>query len=286
MGASAPAQADTKQARPTTLNVVAMGDSYASGTGAGDYKDGTGVPNGCWRSSNSYSETLVERMRAAGVSVSFKNVSCSGAATTNMITSFKGQPPQLKALTKDTDLVFLTIGTSDVDFAGYGAQCIAADCSGPAAQEMLSRMPRMGDYVLSLMIKIKAYSPKATIVLTGYGSQLTEGANAPGIPLDPICEPQYFSSQERIDGNAVARALDANLRHAAEHAGATFVSPYVDSVNLHPSFEGHSLCESTEPYYRGLEALAPGQEGMEAVLHLNASGQEALADLIQGEFVR
>jgi lysophospholipase L1-like esterase len=286
VGAAAPTQAATKQAGPRTLNVVALGDSYASGTGAGDYQDGTGVPNGCWRSANSYSETLVERLRGEGVPVSFANVSCSGATTSDLSQPFKGEPPQLDALTRNTHVVSLTVGTSDIDFAGYGAQCIAADCSGPAAQEMLSRMPAVGENVAALLAEIKARSPKAVIVMTGYGSQLTEGENAQGVPLDPICDPAYFSSQERVDGNAVARALDATLRATAQEANATFVSPYVDSVNLHPTFEGHSLCESTEPYYRGLEALAPGQEGMEAVLHLNAAGQGALADLIQEQLVR
>lgn len=275
----APAQAATK-----TLNVVALGDSYGSGTGAGDYLDGTGVANGCWRSANSYSETLASRLRDAGARVSFTNVTCSGAATANLSQSFKGEPPQLDALTASTHVVFLSIGTNDIDYAAYGGLCVVADCSGAATQAELAKLPGMGQNVAALLGEIKARSPRAKIVMTGYGSQLTAGDNAPDVPLDPICGPGFFTAQERINGNQVASGLDSTLRQTARQAGVTYVSPYLSSGAIHPTFAGHSLCESTEPYYRGFDALAPGQEGQEAVLHLNATGQTALADLVQARF--
>ncbi|ONI88827.1 hypothetical protein ALI22I_17825 [Saccharothrix sp. ALI-22-I] len=273
---AASAQAETAP----TLNVVALGDSYGSGTGAGDYLDGTGVANGCWRSANSYSETLVGRLRAAGRQVAFTNVACSGATTGDLRQEFKGEPAQLDALRSDTHLVFLSIGTNDIDFAAYGGLCIASDCSGAATRDELAKLPVMGQNVATLLSDIKARSPRARIVLTGYGSQLTAGENAADVPLDPICGPAYFTSQERIDGNRVAGALDLTLRRTARQAGVTFVSPYTNSVDLDPAFAGHSLCESAEPYYRGFDALAPGQEGQEAVLHLNKTGQATLAGLV------
>jgi lysophospholipase L1-like esterase len=276
-GLAAPAQADTKW----SLNVVALGDSYGSGTGAGDYQDGTGVPNGCWRSANSYSEVVVGRLRATGLPVSFTNVTCSGASTADVRQPFKGQPAQLDALRRDTHLVFLSVGTSDIAFADYGLVCVVSDCSGAPSQAEIAEMPGMGENVAALLTEIRTRSPWAKIVLTGYGSQLTAGENAEGVPLDPICDPGFFSSQERIDGNGVVRALDATLRQAARQGHATFVSPFLrNSVDLRPSFVGHSLCEAGAPFYRGFDALAPGQEGVEAVLHLNKDGQAALADLI------
>lgn len=271
--AAAPAQAEAQ-----TLNVVALGDSYGSGTGAGDYLDGTGVTNGCWRSGNSYSETLVKRLRANGAQVSFTNVTCSGAATKDLSQSFKGEAPQLDALSQDTNVVLLSIGTNDIDFAAYGGLCIQADCSGAATQGMLGKLPGMGQNVAALVGEIKSRSPRAQIVMTGYGRQLTDGANAADVQLDPICGAGVFTSQERVEGNQVASGLDTTLRQTAQQSGVVYISPYATS------FAGHSLCESAAPYYRGLEALAPGQEGSEAVLHLNKAGQSALADLVEGEF--
>lgn len=284
-GVAAVAPAQASQHGP--LNVVALGDSYGSGTGAGDYLDGTGVPNGCWRSANSYSEVLVARARAIGVPVSFTNVTCSGAATSDLGQSFKGEPPQLDALRPDTHVVFLSIGTSDIEFADYGLLCIAADCSGAASQAEIAEMPAMGQNVAALLDEIRSRSPRAKIVMTGYGRQVTAGENAPGVPLDPICDPGIFSSQERADGSEVVSALDATLRRTAREGGAMYVSPYRgNSVDLHPAFAGHSLCEGTDPYYRGFDALAPGQEGPEAVVHLNAAGQAAMADLVLSKLFR
>jgi lysophospholipase L1-like esterase len=276
---AAPAQATTHA--PTQLNIVALGDSYGSGTGAGDYQAGTGVPNGCWRSANSYSEVVTAQLRAAGAPVTLTNVTCSGASTATLSQTFKGEPPQLDALRQDTHVVFLSIGTNDIGFADYGLQCVLADCSGAPSQAELAAMPAMGQNVTALLAEIKTRSPHANIVVTGYGSQLTAGENAADVPLDPICDPSFFSAQERVEGNQVARALDATLRGAARSAGAAFVSPFQrNSADLRPSFDGHSLCQADVPFYRGFDALAPGQEGTEAVLHLNKAGQSALADLI------
>ena len=268
----------------TSLNVVAMGDSYGSGTGAGDYEPGTA--GGCFRSANSYSSVIVDKLRQRGKRVKFTNVTCSGSAIRTLRESFKGEPPQFDALKRDTKVVLLSIGTGDIDFAGFGGLCIQADCSGAPATAIKGLLPAMGENLKTLLIDIKARSPRAKIVLTGYGQQVTPNENAEGVPLDPICDSQVFSAQERVEGNQVARELDATLRNAAKTARARgvnvlFASPYVNSVDLRPEFEGHSLCQSEPPFYRGFDALAPGQEGIDAVLHLNRQGQAAMADLIQ-----
>jgi hypothetical protein len=213
--------------------------------------------------------------------VSFTNVTCSGAATTDLRQPFKGEPPQLDALRRDTHVVFLSIGPHDIEFADFGLLCVTGDCSGAASEAEIAEMPAMGQNVAALLTEIRKRSPWAKIVMTGYGSMLTAGANAEGVPLDPICDPAIFTSQERVDGNRVVSAFDATLRSTARQAGARYVSPFLkNSVDLHPAFAGHSLCEAGESYYRGFDALAPGQEGVEAVLHLNKAGQAALADLV------
>ncbi|MFC4011023.1 SGNH/GDSL hydrolase family protein [Nonomuraea purpurea] len=268
----------------TSLNVVAMGDSYGSGTGAGDYEPGT--EGSCFRSANSYSEVTVGKLREQGKRVKFTNVTCSGSAITTLKESFKGEPPQFDALKRDTNVVMLSIGTNDIEFAAFGGLCIQADCSGAPATAIRELLPAMGENLKTLLSDIKTRSPRATIVLTGYGQQVAPGENAGGVPLDPICDSQVFTPQERVDGNQVSKELDATLRNATKAAQARgidvrFFSPYVNSVDLRPEFEGHSLCQAEPPFYRGFDALAPGQEGNDAVLHLNKQGQAALADLLQ-----
>jgi lysophospholipase L1-like esterase len=266
------------------LHVAALGDSYASGTGAGNYVAGTeGI---CWRSNNSSSAVNVAALRSAGVVVEFANATCSGATIAALHQPFKGQPAQLDVLRSDTDVVQLTIGASDIEFASYGGLCIQSDCSGAPTDAMLAKLPALTQSLTTALADIHARSPHARIVLAGYGRQLNPGPNPVGAQLDPICGDGVVSAAERLDGNRVSSALDDALRTASRTARArgvnvTFVSPFKDRAgNVLPAFVGHSLCESGAPYYRGLEALAPGQEGPDAVLHLNSAGQSAMADLI------
>lgn len=272
-------------AATSTVNVVALGDSSASGTGAGDYQDATGTPGGCWRSANSYSEDLVAALRARGKAVTFTNVTCSGAATQDLRQPFRGQPPQLDSLKPTTNLVTLTIGGNDIALADFAGLCVQGDCSGAPAEAVLRRLDTLSSNVSSLLADIKARSPHARIVVTGYGRQLTAGANAPDVPLDPICGDGIITGPERADGAKIANVLDARLRAATLHArlrgaDAVYVSPFARPGVLTTEFTGHSLCEAAAPYYRGFDALAPGQEGPEAVLHLNKAGHKVLAGLI------
>jgi lysophospholipase L1-like esterase len=259
-------------ASTTPLHIAALGDSSAAGTGAGDYEAGT--EGTCWRSANSYPEQVVARLRAQGISVAFTNVACSGAATSDLYQAFLGQRSQFDALWVDTDIVLLTIGANDIGYAAYDGLCIQGDCSGAPTRAIATKLPDMARNLAKLFQDIRNRSPHAKIVLTGYGSQLTAGANADG-ELDPICAANVFSPQERTEGNVLSGQLDKTLRDAATQSGITFVSEYTAD-----SFAGHSLCQADTPFYRGFDALAPGQEGPDAVLHLNKAGQTALADLV------
>jgi lysophospholipase L1-like esterase len=266
------------------LSMVVLGDSYASGTGAGDYQSGTA--GNCWRSDNSYAEVVAGQLTAAGRKVALTDVACSGAETADLSQSFKGEPPQLQALKANTDVVFLTIGTNDVDYAAYGGLCLQGDCTGAPTQQILGRLPAMGDSVAKLLGTIKSLSPHAKLVLTGYGRQVTIGDNAPDVQVDAACGAGLLTSDERVQGNSVASGIDATLRAAVTTAkgsgvDVTYVSPYTDPTTVGPVFAGHSLCEAKPSFYRGFDALAPGQEGQEAVFHLNKDGQAALASLIR-----
>ncbi len=272
----------TAQAAPS-FNVVALGDSIAAGTGAGDYEPGT--EQTCYRSRNSASSILAEEFRRQGTEVDFANVTCSGAAITDLRKTFKGEPPQLDALSQDTDLVTLTIGGNDIGLATFGLVCLQGNCTGTATTAILNRIPAVTPALGDLLAEISRRSPRAQIILTGYGKIVTDAPNPPGVTLDPICGAGLLTDQERASGGQVFTALDTALSQAARSAEASginvrFVSPYQDSTTLRPEFAGRSLCESATPFYRGFDALSPGQEGAVAVLHLNRQGHATLAQLI------
>jgi hypothetical protein len=180
-------------------------------------------------------------------------------------------------LRRDTNLVLLTIGTNDIDYAAYGGTCVQADCTGAPTEAILAKLPQMGRNVSALLTEIRKRSPYARVVLVGYGRQVSTSDNPPGATLDPICGDGILTTAERREGNVVADRLDATLRSAAARRGVVFASPFD-----HPErFNGHALCEAGTPFLRGFDALAPGQEGPEAVFHPNQQGQAALATLVR-----
>jgi lysophospholipase L1-like esterase len=263
-----------------STSLVVLGDSYASGTGAGAYQDGTA--GNCWRSNNSYGEQVATRLRAAGRLGSLANVSCSGAATADFSRPFKDRPAQLDALKRDTSLVLLTVGTNDIDYSTYGGTCIQADCTGAPTDAILAKLPQMGRNVTALLTEIGKRSPKAHVILVGYGRQVSTSDNPDGAALDPICGDGVLTTAERREGNKVADGLDAALRSAVTAAfrKGVFVT-YASPFSRPDTFDGHALCEAGTPFLRGFDALAPGQEGAEAVFHPNQQGQAALATLVR-----
>ena len=91
-------------------NYVALGDSYSSGVGAGDYIASSG---GCDRSPNAYSALWANAHSPA----SYTSVACSGATTADVESS------QLSALSPSTTLVSMTIGGNDENFSGVMEDC-------------------------------------------------------------------------------------------------------------------------------------------------------------------
>lgn len=182
----------------------------------------------------------------------------------------------------------LTIGGNDIDLTAFGLVCLQSDCTGAASTAILNRIPSVTPALGGLLAEINQRSPRAQIILTGYGRIVSDAPNPPGVTLDPICGAGLLTGQERASGGRIFAALDAALSQAARSAQASginvrFVSPYQDSTVLRPEFAGHSLCESTAPLYRGFDALGSGQEGAVAVLHLNQQGHAALGRLILAE---
>src|SRR5215469_16171897 len=84
-----------------TISYVALGDSYSSGLGAGNFSDGS-----CDERSNAY--PVLWHNSHGG---SFTNATCSGATTSDVLNS------QLSGLSASTTLVTMTIGGNDVGFA-------------------------------------------------------------------------------------------------------------------------------------------------------------------------
>ncbi|MEU7817487.1 SGNH/GDSL hydrolase family protein [Pseudonocardia sp. NPDC049154] len=208
------------------VDYVALGDSYAAGVGA--TPDGTS--GACARSTASYPA----RYAAATGPASFTSVACSGATTAGVLRD------QISAVTKDTDLVTITVGGNDTGFAPVLARCTTSPDDAGCDQAVRAG-ERVARYVLpsALAVVLGAVhlrAPEARVVVLGYPRLFGDG---PGCPLNAV-------RSARLD--AGADVLNDRIAETAQRFGATF-------VDVRPAFGGHGLC-SAAPWI-----VAPGGPG-------------------------
>lgn len=218
---------------------VALGDSYSSGTGTGDYLDDGSQ---CQRSAHAYPSLITA---SAGLDLNLR--ACSGATTADVTQS------QLSALSTSTDRVSISVGGNDAGFASVLTECAqpawASDCNTAidgAQSTINATLPsRLG----TLYSSIRSTAPNATVVVVGY----------PRIFMGEDCNAlTWFSPEEESRLNATADLLNSRLRTAASAAGFTFADPTA-------RFTGHAVCDSPE-WINGLsnpvsDSYHPNQAG-------------------------
>lgn len=197
---------------------VALGDSYSSGVGAGDYISASGS---CDRSPNAYPYLWAD----ANAPASFTDEACSGAKTTDVIAN------QLGALNSSTSLVSMTIGGNDVGFSSVMETCVLDSTStcvsaiDSAESEAENQLPAKLDAVYG---DIAADAPNAHVVIMGYPEfyDLSESSGCIGL-----------STTDRTDLDHAADILDGVIQSAAQSYGFTY-------VDIRPYFSGHEICDS------------------------------------------
>ncbi|KAB8162258.1 lipase [Streptomyces sp. 3MP-14] len=198
---------------------VALGDSYSSGNGAGNYIDSSG---NCHRSNNAY-PALWER---ANNPSSFSFVACSGAVTSDVTGS------QVSALNSSTGLVSITIGGNDAGFADVMTTCVLGSDStclnriNTARNFVNSTLPARLDSVYNA---IKSRAPNAHVVVLGYPRFYTEPS---GICLG-------LSQTKRQAINDASDLLNSVISARASAHGFTY-------GNVAAAFDGHELCSGDD----------------------------------------
>jgi lysophospholipase L1-like esterase len=203
-----------------SVNYVALGDSYSSGLGAGNYISSSGS---CYRSYNAYSELW----DAAYAPSSFSFVACSGAKTTDVISS------QLSYLNSSTTLISMTIGGNDVGFSSTMETCVlgtTSDCVNAidqAESEMQTQLPGELDTLYS---DIRSHAPYAHVVILDYPELYDLSKSSTCIGL---------STTDRTDLNQAADELDATIQtEVAKYSGFTY-------ADVRSAFYGHEICDSS-----------------------------------------
>ena len=283
---------------PSFKQYVAMGDSYSSGEGNGDFYAGTDIANvnKCHRSANAYGPLIATQVPYENLGlVDF--TACSGATTEDVLglpdpvdPSDKGgiwnEPAQIDALSDQTDVVTISIGGNDIGFGEFAYQCIAFDCDVNTTayyDAMHATEFDLHAKLYSLYQQLLEKAPNAKIYVVGY-TQLAPDPSLGSMPLQ--CA--YFNSSTHGAGEdaRAARLLVAKLNEVIDFAVTSaesvkpeydgrisFIDPNEDTL---ANFAQHDVCQGGNSYFHNVtpeDAIAYKQK----IFHPNVAGQEAYA---------
>lgn len=264
---------------------VALGDSYSSGEGVPPFDPATDTKtNKCHRSTRAYSQVFAP----PNYQLNRTFLACSGAVTDNVgrldaAGSLTGVPhpdddsgvlqlARLDAATwGQTDLVTISIGGNDAQFASVLKQCVFLPCHrGKRAKRIIERIANEVPGLLAgAYAAIRRTAPNATVVAMGYPQLF------PNDPRErcPLGKRRVVSRVKQIFLRERGEQLNRIVASQAAAAGIHF-------VDLERAFSGHEPCGKGEEWLHGLVVRGPTVFSF----HPNAKGQRAYASELRGYF--
>ena len=248
----------TAPAHAAAPSYVALGDSYASGTGTRSYiSDGTS----CQRSVYAYPSLIAA---ARGYALNFR--ACSGAKIPDVTNN------QINALSSSTAYVTISIGGNDAGFSSVLTECAKpgwmSNCNGAIDKAQAYIKNTLPGKLSTLYASIRSRAPGAKVVVVGYPRIFNgEDCNAG----------TWFSPSEESRLNATADLLNSKTSAQATAKGFSFANPT-------SRFIGHAVCDDVE-WLNGLsypvsESYHPNRAG-------HSSGYTPLVSpLLTGSTVR
>ena len=198
----------------SSVRYVALGDSYASGVGAGDES------GSCDQSPNAFGPLWA----AASSPASFTFAACSGATTSTVISG------QLSSLGTSTTLVSVIVGGNDVGFSSIMETCVlesTSSCESAVSQAETYTNNTLPGNLKTLFADIKADAPNAQVVVLDYPDFYDLSAS--------VCIGLSGGDHQALDNGI--NDLDGVLQTAAGNAGFHF-------ADVRTEFSGHELCDN------------------------------------------
>lgn len=301
--AVSPAVAAPVDDRPVAI--VALGDSAASGDGAGDYVPGTRGEddNWCHRSPHAY-------VHHTGLAAESVNLACSGAPSAQVgfgpATQYGegSQAERLVAVAREYRVRTVTVqagANDDVALIGTGIACIRAaivpgtpPCRDTIGAEWSARVAATAPKVEAAVRDVRAAMRRAgyadgeyALLLASYASPVSEKM----IPFHGARGCPYAEDDAAWARTVAFPELSSALRGVADRTGARFL----DMTRATEGYEACSRSSAGQEWQRRItvdpEALVHG--GLDAVgfhlfqesFHPNATGHAQMGRCV-GEFVR
>jgi hypothetical protein len=262
--------------------VAILGDSYASGEGAGGYLSNTDTPsNRCHRSPRTYGAEIFANRRAI--------IACSGAVLDNLHSpQWKGElwytvpvPAQLDELRKisaETSLVLLSMGGNDIDFEGIVKACFWQPVCDPFNADLANRMESLARRLPASYRAVDAVvnsrdalahrnGRRATIVVLAYPSLVS---------IQDVGKCPHLSRIEADRGDLLVRQLNRVLDNAARTARASGAQVYFAADGEDAFRPDHTLC-SEDRYVVPIEMFkAIDGNKQQQMMHPTERGYQAL----------
>lgn len=281
--ASAPAQA----AKPAPIGpdtYAALGDSFASGFGAGE-------SNVLGQSTEAYPVVL------AGGPQNLDFRAMAGATTEWIPTQIAGAPDYgIPPISADARQVTLTVGGNDLGFLDKAARCAdpaVPSCALTDAERAM--LPVVTGRITGLIEAVHTRAPQAKVYVTGYPLLLQpQGADCVVGTLTltnvPTSVPAILPAAKAAELDQAAVALNGAIRASVTSS----VKRYAKYVDVTAAFTGHGLCGAADTGtpnpasfinpVSGTATLNPDRtisnleiDRTTGPLHPNAAGQQAYA---------
>lgn len=263
-------------------NYVALGDSYSSGDGAGDYDPETAVKGGCWRSQNAYPRIIEEEFAFAGTLAFY---ACSSHKGSDLLGEIGTPESQLERVTEHTSLVTLGIGGNDLGFIPVLRTCIVRMPlldSGVCTEQdgdIEKRMDKFEETLTTVLEEIRDRAPDARVLVLGYPRMF---------PEEPPTMYYTLTVSDQLWLNEVAEEFNDRIRDVAYRVdGRVYGSRStgsVEYVNTFSALSGHEV-SAEDAWLNGI-VLGPFGGGLRvdrASFHPTAQGQLSIADRVRGQ---
>lgn len=212
-----------------------LGDSYATGAGAGSLIRWPPRNLACGRFSAAYPVQLATKLGLSGVD--FKNLACGG--TSSSIVRQK-QIPNIG----DADLITVTVGGNEVNFFPVVNECIlqwrpVSTCEAELskARSAIQSSRFINDFEEMVKAGVTTMQPRSKLMITGYARFFNdESGQCDHVSFSKTNATNFLSRSLRKEFNQLIFMLNNVIEAVAEEHGATYID--IDKV-----FEGHRFCE-------------------------------------------
>jgi lysophospholipase L1-like esterase len=253
------------------LKYVALGDSYSSGEGSGDYD--TTWPGHCHRGAGAWPRQVARDLPGLLDLPARGFIACSGADSAALTGAAVpagevDQVARLHAIQPTPAVITVTVGGNDIGFTDILANCWLKDCvKNRTLAKAETEAAKERRTLVSNYSAIARFAPHAHLVVVGYPRIFPRRQADLVLPQCRLGIAHLgLGDAERQGLNKLDANLNKIIREAARHEGAAYV-PVTNALTGHEACTRHPWIVSDAPP-KGQEEGHPTLPGQAAIARI------------------